>query len=319
MAAIFIKEDDVINLLEIEKAIELVEEAFKGYSEGKCYNMPRRRLRIKKGALHMLPGAIPYKEVFGYKAYTSFKNGVIFKVFLHSAETGELLSIIEANELGRLRTSAASAVATKYLAKNNAKKHLIFGAGFQAEMQLIAINKVRNIENVYVANRNIEKGEQFIEKMKGLLHINIERTSNYRDFLNESDIITTITTSSNPLFDANDFKGIGVHINAAGSNSLIRREIPEKTIESADILVVDAKDVAALECGDILPSLEKGRLHFNEITELGDIVSGKATGRSNDKELTIFESHGMGVQDVICAHYVYKKALEQKRYIQLPF
>jgi len=73
---------------------------------------------------------------------------VIFKVYLHSAETGELLSIIEANELGRLRTSAASAVATKYLAKRDAKKHLIFGAGYQAEMQLIAISKVRNIEYI---------------------------------------------------------------------------------------------------------------------------------------------------------------------------
>jgi len=89
---------------------------------------------------------------------------VIFKVYLHSAETGELLSIIEANELGRLRTSAASAVATKYLAKRDAKKHLIFGAGYQAEMQLIAISKVRKIENVYVINRNVEKGEQFVKK-----------------------------------------------------------------------------------------------------------------------------------------------------------
>ena len=319
MAAIYIKEDDVISFLNIEKAIELVEEAFMNYSKGSCYNMPRRRLRIKKGALHILPGAIPYKEVFGYKAYTSFKNGVIFKVYLHSAETGELLSIIEANELGRLRTSAASAVATKYLAKRDAKKHLIFGAGYQAEMQLIAISKVRKIENVYVINRNVEKGEQFVKKMKELLHINIERTSNYNEFLNECEIITTITTSSNPLFDANDLKGIGVHINAAGSNSLIRREIPERTIENANILAVDAKDIAALECGDILPSLEKGRLHFNEIIELGDIVSGKVTGRSDNNALTIFESHGMGIQDIICAQYVYEEALKQKRYIQLPF
>lgn len=319
MTAIYIKEEHVINTLKIENAIELVEEAFRGYSEGKCYNMPRRRLRIKKGALHMLPGAIPYKEVFGYKAYTSFKNGVIFKVFLHSAETGELLAIIEANELGRLRTAAASAVATKYLAKKEAKKHLIFGAGYQAEMQLIAVNCIRNIDEIYVVNRNPEKGDNFVNKLKNILNVRIERTSNYRDFLNIVDIITTITTSTNPLFNADDLNGYGVHINAAGSNSLIRREIPEKTIEKANILAVDAKDIAELECGDILPSLEKGRIHFNEIVELGDIISGKARCRTDDGELSIFESHGMGIQDIICAHYIYKKALELNSYEKLPF
>lgn len=319
MSAIYIREKDVSNILNIDKAIELVEEAFKGYSEGKCYNMPRRRLRIKKGALHLLPGAIPYKEVFGYKAYTSFKNGVIFKVFLHSTETGELLAIIEANELGRLRTAAASAVATKYLAKKEAKRHLIFGAGYQAEMQLIAVNKVRNIEEIYVINRNAEKGESFVNKMKAILNIKIERNSDYRAFLNKSDIITTITTSSNPLFLADDFNGCGVHINAAGSNSLIRRELPEKTIERANILAVDSKDIAELECGDILPSLEKGRIHFNEIVELGDIISGRVKSRTDDSELTIFESHGMGIQDIICARYIYEKSLELKAYEKLPF
>jgi ornithine cyclodeaminase len=319
VSAIYIREKDVTNILNIDIAIELVEEAFKGYSEGKCFNMPRRRLRIKKGALHMLPGAIPYREVFGYKAYTSFKNGVIFKVFLHSAETGELLAIIEANELGRLRTAAASAVATKYLARKDAKKHLIFGAGYQAEMQLIAVNKVRNIDEIYIVNRNAEKGEGFLNKMKDILNVKIERTSDYRAFLNKSDIITTITTSSNPLFLADDFDGCGVHINAAGSNSLIRMELPEKTIEKANILAVDAKDIADLECGDILPSLEKGRLHFNEIVELGDIISGRVKGRSDDKELTIFESHGMGIQDIICSQYIYKQALELKFYEILPF
>jgi len=84
-------------------------------------------------------------------------------------------------------------------------------------------------------------------------------------------------------------------------------------------LAVDSKDIAKLECGDILPSLEKGRIHFNEIVELGDIISGKVKSRTDDSELTIFESHGMGIQDIICARYIYEKSLELKAYEKLPF
>lgn len=319
MSAVYINEETASSILNMDKAIELTEEAFKSYAEGKAFSMVRQRMRIRKGALHMLPGAVPYKNVIGYKAYTSFRSGLIFKVHLYDAETGAPLAIIDANEIGRLRTGAATGIATKYMAKKDSKTAFVFGGGYQAEAQLEAVVKSSGINKAYVSTRSEESALKFAEKMSKMLNINVEPTKNIESDLKNSDIIITITTSVKPLFDNNWLSENGVHINAAGSNALIRAEIPEKTIENAEVLAVDSKEVAAVECGDILPSLEKGRVHWNEISELGDIVAGYRKGRITENGITIFESHGMGLQDIMCAEYIYRTAISNKLGIELPF
>ena len=272
MSAIYIDENTAQSLINMDDALKLVEESFTSYSEGKSFNMTRQRMRIRKGALHMLPGAVPYKGVIGFKAYTSFRAGLIFKVHLYDAENGSPLAIIDANEIGRLRTGAASGIASKYMSKKDTNTAFIFGGGFQAEAQLEAVHKTTPLKKVYVTTRKIENAQNFAEKMSKSLNIEIIPTQNIAEDLPKADTIITITTAVNPLFDHTMINPNGVHINAAGSNALIRAEIPEKTLEAAEILAVDNKDVAAIECGDILPSLEKGRLHWNGICELGEIT-----------------------------------------------
>jgi len=318
MSAVYINEDEVKDILSIDKTIELTMESFKEYTLGRAYNMQRRRLRIKKGALHILPAAIPYKGVMGYKAYTSFRSGLIFKVHLYSSESGEPIAIIEANELGRLRTAAASAVATKFLAKQNNEICSLFGAGFQAEKQLEALCKINNYKKIYLSSLHSDKGIMFAKKMEKIVDTRVTWDEDVEKIVSESDIITTITWANKPLFK-HDWLRKGVHINAAGSNALIRAEIPEKTVEKADLIAVDNKDVAKVECGDILPSLEKGRIHWNEICEIGEVIAGYHPGRLNDEQLTIFESQGMGLQDIICAEFVFRIASENNVGIKLPF
>ena len=155
--------------------------------------------------------------------------------------------------------------------------------------------------------------------MSKSLGIEVIPTQNIAEDLVKSDIIITITTSTKPLFDHTMLNPNGVHINGAGSNALIRAEVPEKTIEAAEVLAVDNKEVAAIECGDILPSLEKGRLHWNNILELGEITAGYRKGRLTDNGITIFQSQGMGLQDIICAEYIYRKAISQNLGVELPF
>lgn len=319
MSAIYINEETAASILNMDKAIELTEESFKSYAEGKAFSMVRQRMRIRKGALHMLPGAVPYKNVIGYKAYTSFRAGLIFKVHLYDAETGSPLAIVDANEIGRLRTGAATGIATKYMAKKDSKTAFVFGGGYQAEAQLEAVAKTSNINKAYVATRSEESAVKFAEKMSKMLNINVEPSKNIESDLRNSDIIITITTSVKPLFDNSWLSENGVHINAAGSNALIRAEIPEKTVENAEVLAVDSKEVAAVEGGDILPSLEKGRIHWNEISELGEIVAGYRKGRITENGITVFESHGMGLQDIMCAEYIYRTAVSNKLGIELPF
>lgn len=319
MSAIYINEQTASSLLTMDDALKLVEESFTTYAQGKSFNMTRQRMRIRKGALHMLPGAVPYKNVIGYKAYTSFRAGLIFKVHLYDAENGNPLAIIDANEIGRLRTGAASGVASKYMAKENSQTAFIFGGGFQAEAQLEAVSKTTNIKKAYVFTRTYENAQNFALKMSKSLGIEVIPTQNIAEDLVKSDIIITITTSTKPLFDHTMLNPNGVHINGAGSNALIRAEVPEKTIEAAEVLAVDNKEVAAIECGDILPSLEKGRLHWNNILELGEITAGYRKGRLTDNGITIFQSQGMGLQDIMCAEYIYRKAISQNLGVELPF
>lgn len=318
MSAIYINEERATSILNMDIALELCEEAFRTYNSGKSFNMARQRMRIRKGALHILPAAIPYKSVMGLKLYTSFRNGIIFKVHLYSAETGEPLAIIDAAEIGRLRTGAASGVASKYLAKKNSSTMFIFGGGFQAEAQVEAIVKSTSIKEVIVATRSKESADKFAATISEKYKVSARSFNDLNEDLLSADIITTITTSNKPLFDGSLAFENGVHINSCGANALIRAEVPEKVIEKGKV-VVDSKDVALVECGDILPLLEKGRLHWNEVLELGEVVNDPKRGRESDKDITIFESQGMGLQDIICAEYIYKKALESGSYEKLPF
>lgn len=319
MGAIYIDEATASKILNMDNALNLVEESFTTYARGESFNMTRKRMRIRKGALHMLPGAVPYKNVIGFKAYTSFRAGLIFKVHLYDAENGNPLAIVDANEIGRLRTGAATGIATKYMAKKESNTAFIFGGGFQAEAQLEAVYKTSNIKKAFVTTRKIENAQAFADKMSKSLGIEIIPTQNIKNDLPQADIIITITTAVKPLFEHTMLNPNGVHINGAGSNALIRAEVPEKTIEAAEVLAVDSKDVAAIECGDILPSLEKGRLHWNEIVELGEITAGFRPGRVTENGITIFQSQGMGLQDIMCAEYIYRKAVAENLGKELPF
>lgn len=320
MAAIYINENLASSLINMDDALVLTEESFKTFAEGTSFNMNRQRMRVRKGALHMLPAAIPYKNVIGFKAYTSFRSGVIFKTHLYDGETGAPLAIVDSNEIGRLRTGAASGIASKYFAKKNAETVFIFGAGFQAEAQLDAVCAcIKSIKKIFVSTRTKESAIEFSKDMSKKLGIDVRPSENMAEDLAKSHIIITITTSAKPLFDHAALSANGVHINAAGSNALIRAEIPEKTVEAAKYLIVDCKDVAAVECGDMLPSLEKGRIHWNEIIELGDVVAGFRKGRQSEDGISLFESQGMGLLDVACAEFIYRKALEKKSGEPLPF
>lgn len=133
-----------------------------------------------------------------------------------------------------------------------------------------------------------------------------------------SDIVSTVTTSATPLFDA-DWLSPGTHINAAGSNSLIRRELGEDVLKRCSPIVVDSIETALREAGDLLPWLEKGRLQARQLLELGDVICGRQTGRSASAEITLFESQGMAIQDLAVA--VRLEALARERGVgsELPF
>ena len=308
--ALLLSESDVRRLLTMPMALELVERVHREYSTGNAIDVPRERTRVPKAALHILQGAVPSANVLGYKAYTSSREGVRFLVYGFDAERGNLDVVVEANYMGMMRTGAAGGVAAKWLARPDAKVVGIFGSGWQAQGQLEALAAVRRLERVKVYSRTAEKVAKFCERMRGKLSLEVVPAASPQDAVKGSDIVVTITTSATPLFDG-EWLEPGAHVNAAGSNSLLRREIDETTVQRSAVVVVDSRPSAMKEAGDLLPSLEKGRLHAGALTELGEVIAGLRPGRKKPEDITLFESQGMAIQDLIVAAELAKLARAQ--------
>ena len=315
---IFLNETDVRQLLTMPLALDAVEEAHSELSLARAVDVPRQRTRLPQTALHLLQGAMPGRDAIGYKAYTSNRSGVRFLVHVFSAATGGLRVVLEADFLGMMRTGAASGVATRWLARPDAEILGVFGAGWQAEGHLEAIAAVRPLRRVKVFSRNAERLAAFCSKMAERLKIEVVPASSAEETVRGSDIVSTITTSAAPLFEA-AWLSPGTHINAAGSNSLIRREVGEHVLKVCRPIVVDSVDTALKEAGDLLPAMEKGRLSERQLVELGDVIVGRHPGRSTADEITLFESQGMAVQDISLAVRLEALARERGIGVELPY
>jgi len=292
------------------RALELIERVHREYSTGNAIDVPRERTRQPKAALQILQGAVPSANVMGYKAYTSSKERVRFLVFAFDAERGVLDAVVEADRLGMMRTGAAGGVAAKWLSRPESRIAGIFGSGWQAEGQLEALAHVRKLERVKVYSRTAEKVARFCAAMSKKLSLDVVPAKSPEEAVRASDIVVTITTSATPVFDG-EWLAEGTHVNAAGSNSLLRREIDETTVRRADPVVVDSRPSAIKEAGDLLPALEKGRLHAGALTELGEVIAGMRPGRTSAAQVTLFESQGMAMQDLIIASDLAKRARAQ--------
>lgn len=308
--ALFLREADVERLLTMDATLDLVERVHREYSTGQAIDVPRERTRLPKAALHILQGAVPSMGVFGYKAYTSSREGVRFLVYAFNAERGNLEAVVEANLLGMMRTGAAGGVAAKWLAREDARVVGLFGSGWQAQGQLQALARVRKLECVKVFSRNAEKLAKFCAKMRERLSLDVVPAASPEDAVKASDIVVTITTSATPVFDG-EWLAPGTHVNAAGSNSILRQEIDETTVRRAQPVVVDSRPSAIKEAGDLLPALEKGRLHAGGLTEIGEVIAGIRPGRTSPEQVTLFESQGMAIQDLVIAAHLMRLAREQ--------
>ena len=316
--SLFLTEADVRQLLTVPMAIEAVAEAHRELSLANAVDVPRQRTRLPQTALHILQGALPGRDAIGYKAYTSNRSGVRFLVHVFSAASGVLRVVVEGDLLGMARTAAASAVATRALARPDAEIVGLFGSGWQAEGHLEAIAAVRPLRRVKVYARNAERLAAFCEKMSQRLNIEVVAAASAQETVSGSDIVSTVTTASSPLFDAK-WLAPGTHINAAGSNSLIRREVGEDVLKVCGTIVVDSLATALKEAGDLLPALEKGRLAERALVELGDLLIARHPGRRSADEITLFESQGLAIQDISLAVRLEALARERGLGLELPY
>lgn len=305
--ALFLSEKEVGALLTVEMALAAVESAHRDLANGQAQDTPRARSRLPQAALHILQGALPAQGVFGYKAYTSHRSGNRFLVHLFDAATSQLRAVVEADALGMFRTGAASGVAARWLARPQSQVAGVFGCGWQAAGHVRALCAVLPLVEVKVFARRREPLLAFCARMSAETGVCVRPAASPEETVAGSDVLGTVTTAATPLFAA-EWLAPGTHINAAGSNALIRQELSEAAVRRCDLICVDSVPTALAEAGDLLPLLEKGRTQPRQWVELGDIISGRHAGRSAPEQITLFESQGMAIQDLALALRVVEAA-----------
>jgi ornithine cyclodeaminase/alanine dehydrogenase-like protein (mu-crystallin family) len=315
---LLLTERDARSLLTMEVALEAVEEAFRGLADGSAINLPRRRLVMPKGSLHLMSSAVGSRGVFGSKNYATFGGPVDFLIPLYNLETGKMLALIEGDWLGRLRTGAASGVATKYMARPNSRSLGLIGTGGQARTQMLAVcTAAPSIEKVYVYSRNADHRAAFAAEMQPQVKAEIIPVEEARAAVEGMDVIATMTSAKEPVFEG-DWLSEGVHINAAGGNHASRREIDRKTIRRCNRIAVDSLEQAKIECGDLIHAVEAGILYWEDVAEFADIVAGRVPGRQSPEERTLFESQGISVWDIATAARVYEMAVQRQVGQEIP-
>lgn len=307
---LYLTETEVKALLPMERAIEQVYSVFRDAGAGRTQVLPRRRARTEHAQLSILGAAWSRTEgpLLGMKAYSASRHGAHFFVLVWDGETGAPVALLEANHLGQIRTGAASAVATDVLARPDASRLLVIGSGFQALTQVEAVTRVRTFGHVDVYSRSEERRGAFASQIREQYGLDAEAIGPdvLPDRAGLADVIVTVTNAADPVL-LGAWVRPGVHVNAAGSNVATHRELDSAAVLKADVVAVDDLEGAQTEAGDLIQAQTDGFL-FERAVELGQILSGRASGRGSDRDITLFESQGIATEDLSAAAWVVDEA-----------
>jgi alanine dehydrogenase len=314
---LFLREDEVKALLTMDVTLAALEAAFREWGAGGAANQSRRR--VAAGAtLATMSAALPSIGLMGFKAYSVSTAGARFWVALFDAADGRPRALLEAHWLGRMRTGAASGLATKSLARPESGVLSIIGSGSQALTQVLAVAAVRPIREVRIYSRDATHRAAFADELSGVLakEIRIRPMASMREAVEGADILTTITSAAQPLFPG-EWLQAGQHLNVCGSNFPDRREVDGRTVARADLVVADDAEAARLEAGDLLLAEREGQLGWGRVHSLREVVAG-ATGHRQPSDVTLFKSVGLAIEDVAAGGAVLQLAEARGIGLQLP-
>jgi alanine dehydrogenase len=309
MPVLHLTEDEVRGLLTMEMAVEAVESALRKMALEEAFNVPRSRCQTDHAMLHILPAAAKTLGVIGYKAYVTTRPGTRFHVTIYDGKSGEMIAVMQADHLGQVRTGAASAVATKHLARKDSSTAGIFGAGKQARTQLLGVSKVRKLTRAVVWSPSEERRAAFAREMSEACGFEVAPAAAPEEAARGLDVICTATSAREPVLFG-EWLSPGQHINAVGSNFLAKAEIDVEVVKRSNVVTIDSKDQGRLEAGDLVTALDRGVIEWIDVAELGRVVAMRAPGRQSAEDITLFKSLGIGLEDIAVAMKVYQKAKE---------
>jgi len=214
---------------------------------------------------------------------------------------------MQADYLGQVRTGAASAVATKHLARADAATVGVFGAGKQARTQLLGVSRVRKLSRAVVYSPTAERRAAFAAEMSAACGVEVVPADKPEDAARGLDIVCTATSAREPVL-LGDWVSPGQHLNVVGSNFLGKTEIDVEVVKKATVITIDSKDQGRIEAGDFAAALDKDLIQWSDVAELGRVVAKRAPGRESPADVTLFKSLGLGLEDIAVAIQVYQKA-----------
>ncbi len=315
METVLISRGQVAELLTLDKCIDAVESAFRLLGEGKVARPETLGVPVAGGGFHVKAGAAALdREWFAAKINANFpRNPERFGlptiqglVFLFDAESGEPLALLDSSELTALRTAAATAVAAKHLARADSTTATLVGCGRQAKAQLRALGRVLQLRRAFALDADPARAEGYAHDMTSELAIEVTPVEDLRFALSETDVLVTCTPSRTAFVRREDVRP-GTFIAAVGADDEGKQEI-EEALMAASVVVVDLLPQAAL-IGDLHHAIARGRMRVEDVrAELGAVVAGRAPGRTSREEITIFDSTGIALQDLVAAVAVYERA-----------
>lgn len=305
---LLLSETDVKAILTMPMAIEAVEESFRRLAEGVSILHARQRLHLPgKSYLHYLAAGDSVTGYMGLKIYTSSREGLRFLLPLFGAQSGDLLALIEAGYLGQMRTGAATGLATRLMAREDATSVAIIGTGAQARTQLEAVALVRGITSIRVFSRDAGRRERFAGEMTTRLGMPVKAASSAEEAVRGASIVVTATSSAHPVVEGRWIEP-GMHLAAIGANFAYKAELDTEAVRRCNRIVVDSREQAREEAGELIQAFGADRWRWEGVAELADVVSAKTPGRESPAEITLFKSNGVATEDIAVAGRVYEIA-----------
>ena len=317
---LILSRNNVESLVTMKEAIQAVEMSFLEQHEGKAVCPKRSIIGVDKheGLAYYMPAYLSGTESLAVKIVTQFEGNfehglptILASILLNDPRNGKLLALMDGTHITATRTGAASAVATKYLARKNSSVAGVLGTGGQARAQARGLREVlKNLTRIKVFDILPKRAREFADSVSRELSLTVEAVGTSKQCVENSDVIVLATTSRVPVLDG-DWVTVGAHINSIGVVGPDGRELDDKTIRKAKI-VVDTLEGALAETGDLTIPIKNGIISQDSVyAELHEIVSGQKPGRTSQTETTCWKAVGLALEDAAVARTVYDKAKEE--------
>lgn len=296
----YLTNENVSELLSMAQVNEAIEQLFVSEAKGTAESFPRQSLTMPFGWHRVMCGGAYDMGFYGLKSYGAVQGRPKYRVFIYSLEDGRFVGFCDAKVISMMRTAAVSAVGVKYMSKADASTLGIVGTGFEARGQLEAISKVRNLSKVKAFSPTEANRVRFAEEMSEAIGVPVEAVSSAEAAVAETDIVVTVTKSETPVIKA-EWLSPGSHICAVGATNLIRRELDVDSVAASDLIAVESLEQSKDESGELIEASKAGKLDWNDVVEMKDIVSGKVDGRPNPAAITQCNTLGVAAEDVVTA------------------